>query len=243
MVLLLDCSDYQRASSGWLDHYKDRPLYIIDHHFAEMDKGTITLREVEATATAQIIFKLIKAAGRPINSDIAMLLYSGIVSDSGGFRFSNTTPEVLLVAAELLLYGVDLETVRVNLFERRTFANMKILGAALESLQLFYGGAVSLMAIDQASMSRYNAKATDCINIVNFSLLVENVKIGVLLEEREEGVKVSLRCRDNYFINDIAAAFGGGGHARAAGCTLSCSLAAAKSLILQAIAKKIEEAY
>ncbi|MGI5891487.1 MAG: DHH family phosphoesterase [Bacillota bacterium] len=239
-VLLLDCGDYKRAAAkDWLDPYKEKPLYIIDHHQKLSDHGDVIVHESNAAATAQIVYKIIKEAGINVDKDIALLLYSGIAADTGGFRYSNTSKETLILSAELLDYGVDLEKVRINLFERRSFANMKLLGVALDSLELFYGGQVAMMVVDRSSMLKYQASPTDCANIVNFSLLVENVGIGLFLEEREDEVKVSLRCRDNYTVDDIAASLGGGGHFRAAGCSLKCTLEDAKRTLLQAINCKI----
>jgi len=241
-ILLVDCSDIKRAGEEWLlSYYEEKiPCYVIDHHPSDVSTGDFSLVEIEAAATAEIVAAMIEEMGIELDREQATCLYTAIVSDTGCFRYLNTTPRSMQLCAKYLALGIDLEPIRIRLFEDRSFTNMRILSAAINSLQVSTDGMLAWMFVDQATMQKYQAGPGDCTSIVNFSLAVEGVKIGLFFEEYMNDVKVSLRSRRGYSVNDIAAAFGGGGHVMAAGCRVKGNLATVMPQILQAFKDKLK---
>ena len=196
--------------------------------------------ETEAAATAEIIAAMIEEAGIKLDRDQAMPLYVGIVSDTGCFRYLNTTPRSMQLCANYLALGIDIEPIRIRLFEDRSYTNMRMLSFALNSLQVSADGKLAWMVVDRATMEKYHAGPGDCISIVNFSLAVVGVKIGLFFEEYEDDVKVSLRSRRGYSVNDVAAKFGGGGHVLAAGCRVIGNLKTVVPQLIKAFEEKLK---
>jgi len=241
-VLLLDCAQAKRAGTTFLDEYLGKvPFYVIDHHPAQDCACDYCIIEDQASATGEICAAIVEEAGISYNLETASALYSAIVSDTGCFRYLNTTPRCFAIAARLLAAGIDLETVRINIFENNSLANMKMLGLALQSLKISESGLVAWMKTDLASKQLYQAKESDLANIINYALSIQGVKIGVFFQEKEGEVKVGLRSRKGYAIDGIARSFGGGGHLMAAGCTLSGTLDEVSGQVLAAVKKMLED--
>lgn len=241
-VLLLDCAQAKRAGAEFLDEYLGKaPFYAIDHHPAQDCDCDHCIIEDQASATGEICAAIVDEAGISYNLATATALYSAIVADTGCFRYLNTTPRCFAIAARLLAAGIDLEAVRINIFENNSLANMKMLGLALQSLKISEGGLVAWMKVDLAGKQLYQAKEADLANIINYALSIQGVKIGVFFQEKEGEIKVGLRSRKDYAIDGIARSFGGGGHLMAAGCTIKGTLDEACEQVLAAINKMLEE--
>lgn len=240
-VLLLDCAEAKRSGTTFLDEYLGKvPFYAIDHHPAQDCACDHYIIEDQASATGEICAAIVEAAGISFTTEAATALYSAIVSDTGCFRYLNTTPRCFTIAARLLAAGIDLEAVRINIFENNSLANVKMLGLALQSLELSADGLVAWMKVDLAGKQLYQAKESDLNNIVNYALSIQGVKIGAFFQEKEGEIKVGLRSRKGYAIDGIARSFGGGGHIMAAGCTVKGTLDEVCGQVLAAIKKMLE---
>ena len=240
-VLLVDCGELRRVSRGWLDPYIDLPFYCIDHHASNEFKGELAVVEQEASSAGEIVAALGEAAGLPLDLQSANCLYSAIISDTGCFRYENTTPRALETAARLLRLGVDKEQIRIHLFESRSAAGMAILQAAFRNMHFAAGGSVCYSFVRYQEMLDAQATAADLHNIANYTLLQAGVKIGLFLEEYDGYVKVSLRSRQGLRMDKLAQSLGGGGHIRAAGCTLNGDFASALPQVLEKAFKMLEE--
>ena len=216
-VLLVDCSELTRAGDFLPALTGDKRVYCIDHHQVAQPEGEIAVVEPEAAAACEIISCILHEAGFAISDEAALCLYSGIASDTGGFRFRNTTPRCLTEAASLLPQ-IDSELVRIRLFEDRTYANMKMLAACLREMQVECGGLLAYSWLSHAEMEKYGAGYNDCHNIVNSLLELSGVKAALMFEEYADEVKMSFRCRDGYRVDELARRFDGGGHMLASGC-------------------------
>lgn len=232
-ILLVDCGDPARAGAWLPPLAAGKQLYCIDHHISNDFQGSAALVEPEAAAAAEIVAALIQQAGIDPDADTALCLYSGMAADTGCFRYLNTTPRCLRLAADLLP-KIDLELVRIHLFEDRTYANLKMMAVCLNHLQVECGGLLAYSWLDQASMRQYGATARDCYNIVNYTLTLSGVQVGLLFEEYADQVKVSFRCRNGYRVDTLAQRFGGGGHLLASGCKLTGNLDQALAAVLPA---------
>lgn len=190
-----------------IDHHQD-PENFVDHYFID----------TEYCATGQIIFDFIKQT-KIVELDlvIAEAIYAAIMTDTGSFRFERTTSEVHKIVAELLAIGVNPEQVYDKLYDQSKFSKLKLLGRALNSIQLDSDGKLGYMVITQKDFDDLNAIESDTENFVNYNLSIENVVVGILFIELKNGFKVSFRSKGNIAVNKLANEFGGGGHTNAAG--------------------------
>lgn len=230
--LLIDCGEAQRAGDWLPPLWGQMPSFIIDHHEGQPDEAEMTLWEPETAASGELCLRVALAGGQKLGSEAALCFYSAIAGDTGSFRFVNTSPDTHMAAAKLLEIGVDIEEVRNHLYGNFSHANVQMLAAALSGVEYHHEGKICIMALTLADKERYQAQRSDLSNIVNYTLITRGVKVGMLLEEFPNYVKASLRCFRGYRVNQLAAAFGGGGHAQAAGCRLEGSLEEAKARLL-----------
>ena len=194
-----------------LDHHQD-PEDFADHHFIDTNYS----------ATGQIIYDFIKRTNIVnLSYNIAYPIYAAIMTDTGSFRFERTTPEIHLIAADLLERGVIPGEVYDRIFDQSKFSKIKLLGAALESMKLYGNGKkIGYMILRRESIKNLDAVESDTDGFVNFSLSVEGVLVGLLFIELKEGFKVSFRSKGTIPVNKLAAEFGGGGHINAAGARI-----------------------
>ena len=190
-----------------IDHHQD-PEEFVDHQFIDTDY----------CATGQIIYDFIKQTKIvELDFEIAEPLYAAIMTDTGSFRFDRTTSEVHIIVAELLKLGVNPEQVYDKLYDQSKFSKVKLLGRALNSINLLADNKIGYMTITQKDFEELCAIESDTENFVNYNLSIENVVLGILFIELKNGFKVSFRSKGNIPVNKLANEFGGGGHTNAAG--------------------------
>lgn len=191
----------------------------IDHHQNAEDFVDFLFSDISYSATGQIIYDFIKKTGIvKLTYQTAYPIYAAIMTDTGSFRFERTTPELHKIAAELLELGVNPGEVFDKVYDQSRISKVKLLGIALESLKL-YGkeNQIAYMKLTGDAFKETGALEEDTDGFVNFSLSVEDVRIGLLFIELKEGFKVSFRSKGVLPINELAGEFGGGGHINAAG--------------------------
>ena len=238
-ILLVDCKDLNRANRIGLQEENLDKLLVIDHHLSKAKKNPLKLIDSSAAACCELIYKLIKKAKIPLTQDLALILYSGLASDTGCFRQSNTTAQTLNIASKLLKTGFNPDPVRINLFERRSAANIKILGKALSNMEVYFDNKLCFLTAYYKDKQNFGASVNDCTSIVNYALTPIGAKIGVFFEERENDVvKISFRSRNGYAVNSFAEMLGGGGHLLAAGVTVNGKIDDVKKQVLELISEK-----
>ena len=225
-AILVDCTDLNRVGSDFAERLKNIPTLInIDHHLSNSRFGHYNLVDEGAAATAEIIAKLLDPLGVNINKAIATALYTGVVMDTGSFRYSNTTSDTLRLAAYLLEQKVDLDQVSDELFETQPLVMLKLMGEALQNLMISTDGSIAWVEVSQEMLRRIGAKDEHCDGLINHPRSVVGVEIGILFREISGGqIKVGFRSKSFADVNQLAAQFGGGGHRRAAGCVVSGSM-------------------
>ena len=191
----------------------------VDHHQDEEDFVDHQFIDTNYSATAHIIYDFIRKTGIvKLDYDLAYPIYAAIMTDTGSFRFERTSSELHKIAAELLELGIIPGEVFDKIYDQSYLSKVKLLGTALESLQLFGDkNEIGYMTLTRQDFRKCNGIESDTENFVNFSLSVQNVKIGLLFIELSEGFKVSFRSKGNIPMNKLAAEFNGGGHINAAG--------------------------
>ncbi|MGD8191062.1 DHH family phosphoesterase [Brevibacillus ginsengisoli] len=240
-VIAVDAADSKRM--GQIQHLfaKNVQLLNIDHHPTNDLFGTVNVIRTDAAATAEIMYELVVEGGFQLDQSLATCIYTGLLTDTGGFRYSNTTPNVMKIAADLLTYGVKPGEIAERCLESITMEHLSILRRALQSLKLTSNGLVASMRISHQDIKETAATTEDISGLVNYGRNIEGVEVGILLTETQPGVvKVGFRSRSQVDVAQIAKSVGGGGHARAAGCTLQGNLEEIEQTILAKIKEALE---
>ncbi len=236
VAIVCDMSQLNRAGKFEpLIRHSERILQI-DHHVKMERFADVQLVNPKAGATAEEVYRLIRALGVPITLEIATCLLTGIVTDTFSFKFPNTTPRTLRIAARLQSAGANLSEINEQVFETRSFSSVKLLGLALSTLKRTDDGKIAWAVIPRSAFEEAGAHEEETEGIVNFVRSVKGVQVAFLLRETKQGkVRVSLRSRGQVNVAQIANHFGGGGHENAAGCTIEGSLEYAESALLREI--------
>ncbi len=213
----------------------------IDHHIPDGEFGEVRIVDTGASATAELLAELFEANGVALDQTTATQLMTGLISDTGALRFANTTPRTFRVAARLTELGAHPSSIARNVYETRSVVSMKLLGRALESLQIEISGRVAWASITRRDLEDLGGSDADTDSIVNVVGWVKGPAVCILFREIEpESIRISLRSRDSFDVNRIARAFGGGGHAAAAGCTVDAALERAREMVVGEVVKWME---
>ncbi len=215
----LDLNQLYRTGKMEKTFDKHRKFRIcIDHHQSPDEFADLYFIEPSFSSVGEMIFNLInKTKMTEFDFGIAEPIYVAIMTDTGSFKYERTTPKTHRVAAKLMKYGIDPKQTYAQIYERYTFSRMKILGKALQTLELHAEGKIATMFVTKKDIEKYNGSLSDIEGFVNNTLLIDGVKIGLLFYEIGDGFKISYRSRGNIPMNKLASEFGGGGHINAAG--------------------------
>lgn len=222
-VIILECDSVQRTKlTGIERHY----LINIDHHATARPFADVNWIDPNACATAEMIFRLAHEAGVTISPEVATCLYTAVLTDTGSFCFHGTTERTFALAQELVRCGADPVRIAHNVYFSTQLSKMKLLGAALSSLQR--EGSLVWMHVDRATIERCQAATEDCEGLVNYALAIQGIEVALFFREQADGhFRVSLRSKGLVNVAAIAACFGGGGHECASGCAVEGPLAVA----------------
>ena len=237
LALVVDSGDLPRVGDSVKPIIgRARRVVDIDHHVTAGAFGDIRVLDSHAASTAEIVYALLQTLGAPITPEISTCLFTGIITDTGSFRFQNVTPNTLRVAAKLLEAGAPPAHISENVFENRTFAATCLLGHALSSSTQTSDGQIVWAHITAKDFREIGATDQDTEGVVNYVRGVRGAEVGVLFREMENGkIRVSLRARESVNVAEIASLFGGGGHRMASGCTVEASLADAEKAVIKAV--------
>jgi len=243
VLLLLDCDTLERAgfSGRSRKHLKAGVTAVIDHHQTyEKNKSYVSWSCPGASATGELIYKLLKALHVPIDKKIAINLYTAIFMDTGGFRFSNTNIETLMIASKLIKAGANTWEITKEVYDNISLSSIKLLTQALLTLEK--KGRIAWIIVTRKMFKNTNTSAQDTENFADHPRRIKGVEVGVFLrEEGKTSYKVSLRSKGAVNVADVAKTFGGGGHASAAGCKLNGTLREVKGKILKAVRKAVSK--
>jgi phosphoesterase RecJ-like protein len=243
-IVVLDISDLGRL--GMLgETVRDRgvPVACVDHHVSEgvLPAGPRYL-DPGAAATGELIFELAVANGWTLTQEAARGLYVAILTDTGGFRFSNTRPRTLRVAAELLEVGVDPEQIYLEVYARAPEGRPRLFAEALQTLVVEPDYGLAWVTVPPGAIERLGVSSDDLEGVVEFPRSIEGVRMALLFREVSQGrVKVSLRSVGDVDVAAFSKRFGGGGHTKAAGLALPGSLAEVQSIVLTAARDFLKE--
>ncbi len=234
VVVTLDCPDPGRVG-GLLDGLRQPGARVlnIDHHGDNHGYGDVNWIQPGAAATGEMVYALVAAASLPLTPAVATNLYTAIVTDTGSFRYSNTTPETFRIAARLVEAGADPAEVGIKLYETRHLAGLHLLGRILQQVETNPEGTVAWVVIDRSQTA--SPDLLEAEEFITYPRSLRTAKVAVLFRELVGEVKVSLRAKGEVNVARIAARFGGGGHPNAAGVVVPGDLEHAKTAVLGAV--------
>ncbi|HVL51090.1 MAG TPA: bifunctional oligoribonuclease/PAP phosphatase NrnA [Actinomycetota bacterium] len=230
----IDCGDLRRLDL-LVPKFKAAGTRVnIDHHVSNTNYGDINLVDHTRASSAELAFELIQRMGGEVTPEMATALYTGLVTDTGRFQYSNTTPATLQAAVALREAGADHLTVAEQIFESAPFEQLRILGKVLNRARLEDGVVYSWLYLDDLEGQGLEIAE----DFIDFLKVVKEASVAVILKERPEGGwRVSLRSRDDTDVSAVAQSFGGGGHTKAAGFSFGGDLEEAIKLVMERLAK------
>ena len=233
--------DSEPNRTGLFDgSYPSDTLIDIDHHITNELEWKLSWLDPDASATGEMVYRLIKGLGVTIDRDIALCLYTAIFADTGSFRYSNTSPASMRISAELIEAGADPWLVTENVYESYAYRRLKLLGNVLADLERSEDGRIAWVAVTSNLYQLTGSTAEDTENFVNFVRSVKGVEVAVLFRQTAAAqYKISMRSKGRVDLSGLARSLGGGGHKNAAGCVLSGTLEEVKKKVISEIDKAI----
>ena len=222
-AVVLDCSEISRTGKCKKILNSIPEIINIDHHRTNSGFGTKKVVDPDACATAEIVYKIIKDLKVKICKEIAYAVYTGIFTDTGSFRFSNTNQNAFLICMEMMSCGVAPEKVAQQVYGSYSLGRIRLINLVLDSIEISENGKMSLLILTQEMLKRTGTKREDVSELINYAEHIEDVKVAVFIKEGEENnckcpcYHVSLRSDGSVDVSSIAFSYGGGGHETAAG--------------------------
>ena len=241
LAISLDCADLKRLVGK--EYFESaKKTIVIDHHGTNMMYGDLNFVNPASPACCEILAGMFEYFDIEIDSEIGSCILTGIITDTGGFKYSSVTPETFEFTAELLRKGVNVSDIYQRVLETRRKSNFELLRRAMNRLELLEDGKIAFTYINKKDEEEVHAETGDHEGIVENGRSIEGVRVSVFIREKEENIyKVSMRAGNGFNINvsDICYIFGGGGHPRAAGAVVSGTVEQVKEKLVKEIKKVI----
>jgi phosphoesterase RecJ-like protein len=241
-TFILDCSTFKRVSEDFDEISKKGKVIVIDHHLTTEGDGEINLIVPEACATGELIYRLIQKFNDPMTPEIAINLYTAILTDTGSFQFSNATAEAFYIAGDLVDGGVDPRYVAEKVYESYSMERFRLLAKVLQTLEVNNGKNIGLLTATRPMLQEAQATAEMTDGFANIPRSIRGVEVAALFREVSDRLyKVSLRSKKDIDVARVAFKFDGGGHFNAAGCLVKGDLQEVKQSVLAALQEGIND--
>jgi len=242
VACLLDCTDIERIGSVKGCICLTKPILNIDHHVSNTYFGSINWVEPDMSCSSEQVYHLFKKMGISINKRAALYIYIGILTDTGSFRYSNTTADTHRIIAELMQHGIDAVDIYRKIYEGVPRSSLSLLASALATLATAKNGEIAWVHVSKAMLSKHKAGIEDTQDFVNFPRSLKGVKIALAFREARKGlVKVSLRSNEGVDVNRLAKEFNGGGHRLASGCVLKGTISEAEKIVVTSAKRLLKD--
>lgn len=236
VAFILDCSELERVGEKAKEIAKIKTLINIDHHISNNGFSPLKLWDGQASSTGELIFRLFEKMGAKMSPEICANLYAAILTDTGGFRYANTTKDTLWAAGKLVENGANPQWISENIYENDPPVKIKLMKKALETLSLDFQNQVGSLVVTKSALTESGATYEHTEGFVEIPRSVKGISISILYTQLEDNYyKLSLRSKGKISVEKIAKKFGGGGHANAAACRLKGDIEAVKEEVLKAI--------
>lgn len=236
-VISVDCADFNRLGEA-KSLFGEKFSINIDHHSSNNGFGNVSYVAAEPSC-GEIIFDLINALGAPLDQKTAAALYVAISTDTGNFTYDNTIANTFERVGRLVQSGVPVSRIANRLYNEKTLESTLLIGRVIQNLRLHYGAQVAITSVSLEELQETGASAEDCETVINYARDIDTVELAVFIRQlRDKAYKVSFRSKEKVDVLEIAQRFGGGGHVRAAGCSMNGELADLMDTVLS-VAKEI----
>jgi phosphoesterase RecJ-like protein len=236
VMVTFDCGSIDRLGELAGPARTAGTLIVLDHHVTNDRYGSINVVDPDAAATAVVVHRLARRLGWGLTQEAAVCLYTGLVCDTGRFQYSNTTPEVFALAAELSGFGLPIASMTRQLFEQHRFAYLQMVAVALERSVLDRSLRFVATWVTQADLDRFGVSLEEAEGLIDLVRRTDEADVACVLKETPEGTKASLRSTGDVDVSEIAQLFGGGGHRSAAGFTSQLPVADALAELRRVLA-------
>lgn len=238
-VICLDCGNTERLNGNIELINRDYVLINIDHHVSNNLYGDLNYVDIKRAAVGEIIYDLLKRLDVVLDMDICTNLYTSILTDTGGFKHSNTTAVTHSIAGELVESGIQFSEIYRKIYENKRYSRIKLYGKIIEAMFLLYNNKLCVMELKKDILRTLNEEAGDTSDLISIGMEIDEVEVAALFKETDDGTKISLRSRSNIDVRKIAEFYGGGGHSKASGIHLDKPIEEAKEIIINHIKKEL----
>jgi phosphoesterase RecJ-like protein len=237
-VFLLDCGDLDRSGDNFMSSIARDKLINIDHHMGNPEFGGYNWVDPSCSAVGEMISLFARHFEVPLSKGLGQAIYLALITDTGSFSYSNTKPETLELAAEIIRNGLDPGEFTSKLQNQWTLNKAHLVGKALQGIELFHEDKIGVISATQKLMQETQTSQEDCEGLINLVRQIKGVQIAVSLRENGENTtKFSLRSWGDTNVRDVAVFFGGGGHLNASGGLIKAPLPEAKQVLVNTIAE------
>lgn len=240
-IIAVDVADPQLLGS-LREKYDGKVQLCIDHHVSNVEYAAKTLLYPDASATCEIIYNMAKELGFKLSDHIATCIYTGIATDTGCFKYENTSAQCHEIVAELMK-SHKLKYAKINreMFDVKSPGRIKMESTVMELMEFYYGNKLTMICVTADIMQKMGVDSNDLEGCASLPLQVEGAEVGIMIKEREKDVyKISMRSANDVNVSKICQTLGGGGHVKASGCLLKGSLDDVKKELIAAVGKAIE---
>ena len=240
LIVAVDVADPELLGKNLNLKYGEKVDMCIDHHTSNRSFAQATWLDADSASVAEMVYELLRLLEAEITPQMASCLFTGVSTDTGCFRFSNTTSRSHRIAAEPIDAGADSQMIIQNFFEIKSRSYAMLEKMAMDELQLYLGGRCAIMPVTRAMLGKSGASDSDTDRLANIPRRIEGVVVAVTLKEQPGGeFKASVRTHGDVDASAICGRMGGGGHVGAAGCTLQMPLPACVARIIEEVEKEI----
>ncbi|MEG2811040.1 MAG: bifunctional oligoribonuclease/PAP phosphatase NrnA [Clostridium sp.] len=237
VVFALDCGDTKRLSFSDI-LLKETTVINIDHHKSNDYYGTHNYVCPEISSVGEMLFSIMKEGELPIDRNVAICLYTSIVSDTGGFKYSNTSPSTLISAANLMEFNIDHSKIYNRLLDEKTKQQLKLTALATNELKFYFDDKLAIIYLSDEIIKESGVDENETGDIVNIGRDIDTVEVSVLIKKKSDNLyKISIRSKNYADVRFVAESFSGGGHIRAAGCAISGDI----DFVIDSLLSKIKE--
>lgn len=243
IIIASDVADEKLFGDNIFEQYAGKVDLCIDHHISNSGYAKELCLDGKAAAACQVVYEILNEMNIPITKEIAVCLYTGIATDTGCFMYSNTGSRTLRIVAEIMEQHPDINYSNINraMFVVKSMGRMQLDKIMTEQLESYLDGKCMVVCITKELMEKYSIDDSELEGVSGFPLQVEGTEVSIVLKERETGVfRVSMRSADWVNVSAICQNFGGGGHVKAAGCSIEGTADRAKKLLVEAVRKGMQ---
>lgn len=241
-VVCVDVADTKLL--GDMKEIGDTAELCIDHHETNVDYAKRTLLRGEYASACELVYEVINALGVAFDKELANCIYTGAATDTGCFKFSNTTPQTHIIAAEMMNHGAEYAMINYVNFDLKTQDRLKLEQEVMKNIRYFEGGRVALLSVPLSLVQSLDVDSDDVGALANIPRQIEGVDVGICIKEKKNGsFKASLRTSKLVNAAEVCRKFGGGGHAAAGGCSFWEGAEDAEKRIVEAACEAIRAAH